>query len=136
MEKEKEFKHQHGEIRISDELSTDEKEYIKSMYNWREQTQLPMLTEKIIILSRRIEKFDKNTEKSNRILTALTVLLTVIGVIQIFFIFRDNNISYYWLPIFIAAIFFVFTFLLGFKIGDRVGDNLIGRLFGNKRKSS
>ena len=81
---EKKFVHENTGIPISNELIDDEKKYIKSMYSFVESVQIPMLTEKIIILSKKIEKFDKSSSSMSKRLLALTFFLVIIAILQIF----------------------------------------------------
>lgn len=81
MEK-KDLRHITGE-QISLELDEKERECIASMGDWRDSKQLPILTEKIILLTKKIEKLDKNTDRFNTSQIALTVVLVVVAIMQI-----------------------------------------------------
>jgi hypothetical protein len=75
MKNKKEYKHEYSGIKISDELSDEEKDYIKAMYGWKESVQMPMLTEKIILLSKRIQRLNFWTSVFSIILILLTIIL-------------------------------------------------------------
>jgi hypothetical protein len=75
MENQKDYKHEYSNIKISDELSREEKEYIKAMYGWKESVQMPMLTEKIVILEKRIKKLNSSTSFFSIVLILLTIVL-------------------------------------------------------------
>ncbi|OGC75769.1 MAG: hypothetical protein A2145_05795 [candidate division Zixibacteria bacterium RBG_16_40_9] len=84
MEEQKEYKHRFSGVKISDELTNEEKEFILKMY-WRleDDLQLPMLTEKIMVLNKSIKKLAKATKVYSIILIILTFFLVVFSVITL-----------------------------------------------------
>lgn len=82
MSDKKEYRHKYSNIPISKELSEEEKDFILAMYNWTEG-QLPMLTEKILVLNKNIKKLAKATSRYSIILIVLTFFLVVFTVITL-----------------------------------------------------
>lgn len=84
MEEQKEYKHRYSGVKISDELTKEEKEFILKM-DWNQQGdfQLPMLTEKIMVLNKNIKKLAKATSVYSIILIILTCILVVFSVIAL-----------------------------------------------------
>ena len=83
VEKEKEYKHRASNVKISDELTTGEKEFILAMQEWKEYIQIPMLTEKIMILNKRIKRLSFWTSFYSVVLIILTLVLVIFGIIPL-----------------------------------------------------
>ena len=78
MEEEKEHTHSGG-IKISEDLSEQDKNYIKEMYrNQRVSLQIPMLTDKIIVLANRIKRLNFWTSIFSISLIFLTIVLVIL----------------------------------------------------------
>lgn len=83
----KDLTHITGE-QISTELEEKDRELIASMGDWIESKQLPILTEKILLLRLTIEKFNKQSSKYSKILIWLTIVMTVAVGIQIYLLIK------------------------------------------------
>jgi hypothetical protein len=88
LENQKDYIHKYSGITISKELSQEEKEYIQAMYGWKEFVQIPMLTEKIIILEKRIKKLNSSTSFFSIVLIILTVFLVILTVFLVFLTYK------------------------------------------------
>jgi len=77
------YSHEYSNKPISDELDDQDKEFIKSMYGWKESVQIPMLTDKVILLSKRIKELDKTTSKYSKAIIGLTFILFIVSVFQL-----------------------------------------------------
>lgn len=80
-------------VQMSDELSKEEKEFLLAMEDASEINRDAMLTEKIIILSKRIQKFDNSSKRLNLGLISLTILLIFIAIYQIVITIAVNKTS-------------------------------------------
>ncbi|MDA2922460.1 hypothetical protein MYX07_04320 [Patescibacteria group bacterium AH-259-L07] len=83
----KDLKHITDE-QISIELEEKEREFIASMGGWSESKQLPILTEKILLLRQTIEKFNQQSSRYSKVLIWLTVVMTIAVIIQIYLLIR------------------------------------------------
>ena len=65
-------KHANSGVPYSRELDEEDKNFIRGMESWKESTQLPMLTDKIIVLSKSVRKLNKYTIENPPIIMANT----------------------------------------------------------------
>jgi len=69
---------------MSNELDKEEKEFLLKMHQWDgTNVQLPMLTEKIMVLNKNIKQLSKATSVYSIILIILTCVLVVFSVITL-----------------------------------------------------
>jgi hypothetical protein len=73
---------------ISLELEEKERESIASMHQWLDARQLPILTEKILLLRLSIERFNRQSSRYSKILIWLTTVMTIAVGIQIYLLIR------------------------------------------------
>lgn len=66
---------------ISEELSEKEQKMIASLHEWRESAQLPVLTEKMMVLSKRIKEMDETTSRFSSVLLLLTIIQVALAVL-------------------------------------------------------
>lgn len=83
MEEQKEYKHRYSNVKMSDVLTKEEKDFLLAMQEWRDFVQIPMLAEKIMVLNKSINKLAKATKVYSIILIILTLALVVFGVITL-----------------------------------------------------
>lgn len=77
-------KHANSRVPYSRELDEEDKNFIRGMESWQESTQLPMLTDKIIVLSKSIKKLNKSTTIFSIILSIFALIQIIVAVINIF----------------------------------------------------
>ena len=74
MDNKKEYFHP-GRIKMSEDLSDEDKKYVDGMYGHQDFYQIPMLTDKIIVLTNRIKKLTFWTTIFSIALVVLTGIL-------------------------------------------------------------
>lgn len=73
--KEPKYQHRSGAL-YSKELSDEEKRFIKSMIDYRDVVQIPMLVDKVCVLKNEIRKLNNTT-------TFFSIALIIFAIIQI-----------------------------------------------------
>jgi hypothetical protein len=75
------FKHPPN-IKYSKELSSEEKHFIKSMNGYNSTTQMPMLTEKICVLTNEIKYLNRSTTFFSVVLAFFAIVQIIIAIIK------------------------------------------------------
>jgi len=75
------FKHQ-SNVKYSEELSIEEKHFIKSMNGYNSTTQMPMLTDKICVLKNEIKHLNRSTTFFSIILALFAIVQIVIAILK------------------------------------------------------
>jgi hypothetical protein len=75
------FKHL-SNIKYSKELSSEEKHFIRSMNGYNSTTQMPMLTDKICVLTNEIKHLNRSTTFFSIILALFAIVQIIIAIIK------------------------------------------------------